>query len=271
MTICLATICNEGKYVIVMSDAMITGEHLSIEFEHKRPKITILANNCAVATAGDALAHTELFEAVKEEIDKLKKPKITEVVKCIKNCFVELRQRQIKERILNPRGIRRIEDFYQMQQTLAREVILTLQNTIDKYEFGLDVLVGGVDTNGAHIHSVIDPGTSVSFDSIGYHAIGSGYPHAVTSLIANDFNQDIPLTKALLITYEAKKIAERAPGVGANITNVAIISSKKAKLFNSNEVQEIDKVYKEKLKNELEWKREKEWEKELEKLTRNLK
>ena len=105
MTICIATICDGGEHIIMMTDAMITGKHLSIEFEHKRPKITIMANNCAVATAGDALAHTELFEEVREEIDKLKRPKVSNVVKCIKECFVKLRQKEIMERILNPRGI----------------------------------------------------------------------------------------------------------------------------------------------------------------------
>jgi 20S proteasome alpha/beta subunit len=148
----------------------------------------------------------------------------------------------------------------------VREVALTLQNAIDQYEFGLNVLVGGVDDSGAHIYNIVDPGTSVAFDAIGYHAIGSGYPHAVTTLITNDYDQDIPSAKALLITYEAKKIAERAPGVGANITSVAIINNKEAKLFNPSEVQELDKVYNEKRKADFEWSQKRDWSKELKKL-----
>ncbi len=77
------------------------------------------------------------------------------------------------------------------------------------------------------------------------------------------------MTKALLITYEAKKISERAPGVGS-ITNIAIISERKVKMFSSDEIQVLDNVYKEKRKAELEWSREKEWEKELENLVDNI-
>lgn len=270
MTICLAAICDDGKHIIMVTDAMITGEHLSIEFEHKTPKIIKLADNCAVATAGDALAHTELFEAVRENIDKLKAPMISDIVECIKGCFIELRQREIEERILKPRGFPDIKTFYKVQGALVREVALTIQNAIDKYRYGLNILVGGVDARGAHIYGILDPGTSVAFDSIGYHAIGSGYPHAVTTLIANDYHQKIPLPKALLIAYEAKKIAERAPGVGSKITNVAIVNKKKVKLFSPNEILELDEVHNKKAKAEEEWRQEKDWEKELEKLIKDV-
>lgn len=268
MTICLATICDEGKQVMLMSDTMITEDgHLSIEFEHKRPKIIKLADNCAVATAGDALVHTELFEAVRADVDKLKEPKISEIVQNIVNCFTDLRLRKIQEQFIRRRGIPNIETFYHMQQSMMPDVALTVQNDIDSYGVDLEVLIAGVDAAGAHIHYVGDPGTSMTFDSIGYHAVGSGTPHAVTTLIVNDYNQGIPLNKALLITYEAKKIAERAPGVGPN-TDVAIINKNGVQMFDPGEIQTLDAVYRKKTEAELVWKQEKDWEKGLEGLTR---
>lgn len=266
MTICLAAICNKGEQVILMSDAMITGQHLSIEFEHKRPKIIPLAANCAAATAGDALAYTELFEAVGGDIDKLREPKISKVVQCIVDCFADLRLRKIHEQFIKRRGIPNIETFYRMQQSLMPDVALSVQNDIEQYGLNLEVLVAGVDY-GAHIYNVLDPGTSVAYDAIGYHAVGSGAPHAVTTLIANDYNQDIDLTKALLITYEAKKIAERAPGVGSR-TNVAIINSNGVKMFDPDEIQALDEIYKKKAEAELAWRQETDWETGLEDLTR---
>jgi 20S proteasome alpha/beta subunit len=107
----------------------------------------------------------------------------------------------------------------------------------------------------------------MTWDSIGYHAVGSGSPHAVTTLIANDYHQGIPLNKALLITYEAKKIAERAPGVGSN-TNVAIINNDGVVMFDSSKIQTLDEVYRKKTEAELVWKQEKDWENGLEELTR---
>lgn len=268
MTICLAAICDNGKSVVLISDSMITGEHLSIEFEHKTPKIIVLTENCAVATAGDALAHTELFEAVNLKVDKLRTPRIAEIVECIKSCYVDLRQREVKERILNPRGIPNLRTFYQIQGSLVREIALTIQSEIDSYEYGLEILIGGIDEAGAHIHLVDDPGTSVAFDSIGYHAIGSGYPHAVTTLIANDYHQQFSLPKALLITYQAKKIAERAPGVGSKITNMAIITKRGVRFFTPEEVLKLDEIYERKMRAEAELSVERTFDKEVEELLR---
>jgi 20S proteasome alpha/beta subunit len=270
MTICLAVICEKRKTVIMISDAMITGEELSIEFEHRNPKIIKLANNCVVSTAGNALVHTELFDAVKEELGESVSPEISEVIECIKKCFANLRQRDIEERILKPKGFPDIQAFYGMQGSLVREVALSIQNDIDTYEYGLDVLVGGVDSKGAHIFSVSDPGTSVAFDAIGYNAIGSGETHAITTLIANEYHEQFRLPEALLMAYQAKKIAERAPGVGSKITTIAVVTNKKVRFLTAEETRDLDVVYAKRLEAEEKWKREHDWGEELKKLVKGL-
>ena len=103
-------------------------------------------------------------------------------------------------------------------------------------EEGLIVLIGGVDSR-AHLHVVGNPGSSVCFDSIGYSAIGSGMPHALITFISKGYYDVLPLNEALLIAYEAKKISEKAPGVG-RITYINIISSKKGIIeFKENDVK----------------------------------
>lgn len=270
MTICLSTICNKGEYVIMIADSMITGEQLSIEFEQRTPKISKLSDHCVVSTAGNALVHTELFDAVRDEIENLRSPLIKDIVSCIKSCYVELRQRDIRERILSPRGFPTIEYFYQVQNELVREVALTVQSEIDSYEYGLDVLVAGVDSKGAHIFHVLDPGTSFPFDSIGYHAIGSGESHAITTLIANEYHKDFDLPNALLLAYRAKKVAERAPGVGSKITNIAIVHGNNVKLLTSEEVQQLDKIYLRRAEIEGKWKQEQSLGKDLKTLVQGL-
>jgi 20S proteasome alpha/beta subunit len=104
---------------------------------------------------------------------------------------------------------------------------LTIQSQLDSYDYGLEILIGGVDSEVAHIYSIDAPGTSKCFDAIGFHAIGSGLPHAINTFIAKDYNQSFPLREALLIIYEAKKISEKAPGVGENITDISVISNKR--------------------------------------------
>lgn len=253
MTICIAAICEQGSQVIMASDAMITNEALSIEFEHPGQKLTELSRNGAALTAGDALAHTELFNTVKIEIDKLKSPSTSEIVEKIKSCYTTIREREIKEKFLIPRGFSDFEAFYALQRQLVPDLALTTQSQIDNYDYGLEILVGGVDSNVAHIYGIYDPGTSKCFDAIGFHAIGSGLPHAINTFIAKDYTQSATLKEALLIIYEAKKLSEKAPGVGSNITDISVISNKGIINFPRSDVSELDKIYRKQRSGEENW------------------
>jgi ATP-dependent protease HslVU (ClpYQ) peptidase subunit len=226
MTICIAAICGGGSNVILASDSMIINEWLSIQFEHQTKKMALLSDCCIALTAGDALAHTELFNVVQGEINKLKSPMVSEVVEKIKTCYQSIREREINERILNPRGFRDFSEFYKAQRVMIPETILPIQAEIDGYDYGLEILIGGMSGNTASIYGIYNPGTSKCFDAIGFHAIGSGGPHALNTLIARGCHQETALWEGTLIVYEAKKMAEKAPGVGARITNMSIMNSK---------------------------------------------
>ena len=97
MTICLAAICDNSSRLVVASDSMITNRALSIEFEHLTKKMTELSDSCVALTAGDALTHTELFTSVQDEIKKLKSPTLKNIISKIKECYQEIRRREITE------------------------------------------------------------------------------------------------------------------------------------------------------------------------------
>ncbi len=92
MTICISVICDNSSKLIVASDNMLTNEVLSIQFEHPTKKMTELSDKCIALTAGDALAHTELFNSVQCEIDRLKEPSIVEIVETVKECYQGIRK-----------------------------------------------------------------------------------------------------------------------------------------------------------------------------------
>jgi len=227
MTICLAAICDNSSKLVIASDSMITNPALSIEFEHPTKKMTELSDNCVALTAGDALAHTELFNSVQIEIEKLKSPTLKNIIPKIKDCYQEIRKREITEKYLLPRGFDGFSDFYQAQRMVNAEITQRIQFQIDEYDYGLEILIAGIEEGKAHIYEIFNPGTSKCFDSIGFHAIGSGVPHALNSLIARGCNQDMCLEECLITIYEAKKMAEKAPGVGLTLTNICFLCPKK--------------------------------------------
>jgi 20S proteasome alpha/beta subunit len=193
MTICIATICEGGKALVLASDRMVTSPLLAIEFEHPCKKMTPISDGCFALTAGDALTHTELFNMVNEEINDHRMPSVDEVVSKIKECYHKRRKTDITENFLIPRGFNGFNEFYEAQRHLLPDLALTIQTQIEKYNYGLQILVAGMKGDMAHIYEIDDPGTSRCFDAIGYHAIGSGLPHAMYTLISRSCNHDMLL------------------------------------------------------------------------------
>jgi 20S proteasome alpha/beta subunit len=224
MTVCIGVICNNGQNVVLSGDRMITGNSLSIEFEHPKPKLKSITDNCAIATAGDALAYTELINRVVSEVHNLKNPSITQIVKEIQDAYVDIRQKRIQDLILRPRGIPDIYDFYKMQQSLIPDVALAIQNAIDSYDYGLEILIGGVDGTGAHLYGVANPGVSVCFDALGYNAIGIGEPHAVSTIISSEHTIEKSVEETLYLVFKAKRVSEKAPGVGDKYTDLWVVN-----------------------------------------------
>jgi 20S proteasome alpha/beta subunit len=268
-------ICNSNSdsKVIMISDTMITSPHLSIEFEHRTPKIMALSDNCVACAAGNALLHSELFDKARMEVGQLKSPSILQIVGCVKKCYRAMREQGILETVLSPRGIPSFDKFYEIQKEMASDISLNVQGEIDNYqlggEVGFTILIGGVDAKGAHIYKIDHPGNAECYDSIGYEGIGSGEFHALTSLIGRDYHITFPLNDALLAAYEAKKIAEKSPGVGSR-TDISIVDGRRVITFSDADIKELDRVYTEKKKFEMDTAQNKNWAKELDGLVQLL-
>ena len=250
MTVCIGVICDNGKSIVMTSDRMITAGNLSVEFEHPTSKMDKLTDNSIITTAGDALLHTDLLIKTKNEIEN-KKLTLNQLCKSIKKSYINMRNYDILENIIIPNGFNDFQDFQQKQKMLLPDIVLTIQGRIEGFSLNFDILLGGVDKSGGHLYFITNPGVSRPFDILGYHAIGIGSPHALMSLIANNYTSSFKLKDALLVVYEAKKIAEKAPGVGSKFTDIAVITKGKNINLDSTTIDEIDNIYKESIKDKI--------------------
>ncbi len=253
MTICIAAICDSYKTLVLASDSMLTSP--MIEFEQPTKKMTELGSHCIAMTAGNALAHTELFNSVRCSIEVLKSPPISKIVEKIKECYQLIRKREICEIILKPKGFNGFEEFWQAQRIMLPDISMKIQFQIDNYDYGLSIITAGISNNLAQIHNIEDPGTSQCYDSIGFHTIGSGSPHAINTLTARVCHQNLPLEEVFMIVYEAKKMAERAPGVGLK-SNFTIINDKKITNISEEAVDKLPPIYEKWLRKDEAWKKE---------------
>ena len=231
MTICIAINCEcdkkaDSQRVIMVADRMITSEYLEIEFEHPKPKLMPVTQNCVVAISGNALLPTEVFDHVKQKLKITKnEPQISEIASTIKDAYAELRHKKIEDHILKPMGISSIEAFYKCQSFMNPEIVAKTFEEIKKYDYGLQLLIGGVDNTGAHIFAIDNPGVSFNLNDLGYDAIGSGENHAILTFIGANYHSNTTLEVALYLAYKAKKISEKAPGIGVKYTDIWVIEN----------------------------------------------
>ncbi|MCH7729700.1 MAG: hypothetical protein IH991_24990 [Planctomycetes bacterium] len=252
MTICIAAICEKGTSLVLATDTMVTNPGIPIEFEHPSQKMAGLAENCIAMTAGDALAHSELFTKVRHHVGQFKQPPVEQIVDAIKRCYQEVRKQEVCERLLVPRGFGDFPDFYEHQRILLPEIAAAIQTQIDEYDYGLAIIVGGTTGESGHIYGVMNPGTSQCYDAISFHAIGTGASHALNALIARGCSSRTPLFEALMIVLEAKITAENAPGVGST-TDMAIMSPAGATVIPRRNIDRLRDVHKKWVRHEEGW------------------
>lgn len=242
LTICIGALCENSKMVVIASDRMITATYPPIEFEHGIPKLEIICPTCIVLTAGDALAHADLCRDVRGKVSILSHPLIGVITEEVRKTYANQRLKVISERYIEPRGWN-IKDFYgKYIGVLPPPLAIAIDQQIINYDYGLEAIVAGADPEEAHIYGVRHPGEVDCYDSLGYHAIGIGAMHAISSLVANSYLPTVDINLATYQVYEAKRNAESAPGVGKD-TDMAIITNKNYKIVANEQISTLQEIY----------------------------
>jgi hypothetical protein len=236
---------------------MITAEYLSLEFEHPLPKLDEITSNSLVLLAGDALAPTDIIRDVRAEAEKEEIADMRSIARLIGEVLADHRKDLITENLLRPRGFGSFEEYYAKASSLPPTLVDTLDTEIarfeDVHEIGdMAILLAGVDETGPHIYLIESPGTSTCFDAIGYHATGIGEQHAISSISSYGYVDNFHLNDAVFLSYEAKRKAERAPGVGRE-TDIRVIDSKGIHEVSAGTVSMLAKAYQDKSDSDSKW------------------
>jgi len=247
VTICIAAAC-ERKYVVMATDRMLTVMLPNIEFETDYAKATEITKNCIAATAGSAIAHTPLFRDAGVEIAREGTKEIDRIVEITRNSYVKVRNKKLEEEILSPVGLN-LQSFYQGNQALQSQLVGTLIQNMQRYNYQLWILITGVDEKGPHIYRIENPGKVFNYDTIGYHAIGSGELHAISTYIASGYGLNTTLQRGLAITYEAKKRSEKAQGVGAQ-TDMYVVTKNSVAYLPEEAIKVLDATYQKRIEQE---------------------
>ncbi len=248
MTVCIGALCadadnNMAQAAVVASDRMVTLGNLT-EFEHEVPKISAITDKVVSLMAGDALRGSRLARDVITQI-LAGVVTVESVAGLAAKRYIESRNDLIESVIFAPRGIT-MGDFYQgLQQRMLPQLAGTIDGQVAGFNYGVELLIAGVDDTGSHLFSINNPGGIVNdFQQIGYHAIGSGTIHALQSMIGFGHMSGRALHETVFNVYASKKRAEAAPGVGTD-TDMAIISHNGVQWLTKSDLNELERLFNE--------------------------
>jgi len=221
---------------------MLSAHFLSLEFDHPDSKIEQLGPSCIGLSAGDALPAGELFASSHALTAQLQDPAIAGIAEAIRESYAQRRAQRVEEMYFKPRGLT-LEAFYQqgMMRQFPPEISVSLDERVQNFNFGVEIIVAGVDSAGAHIFGIMNPGQSLPYDRVGYHAIGSGMSHAILSLVNAGQFWGKSVNETVFNVYRAKRQAELAPGVGSSI-EMRIISQNGIIALNDEDFSRLEKM-----------------------------
>jgi hypothetical protein len=231
MTVCIAVSCEGGKHIVTAADRMFTvGPPLNVEFEPPLSKIETMGTTCVSMGAGNGLYVSEIFQRAKAGYQNFPAATVAQIANSVKEAYAKYRDEKIEEQIIKPTlgpdflAFRAkggtLPAYLQPQAGIYQQIIVQS----NQFNLGVELIVAGIDGSGSHVYYVGHPGTMVSFDKIGYNAVGSGASHVAIKFALDCLHPNTPLGDVLLAVYAAKRAAEVAPGVGQE-TEIKVISS----------------------------------------------
>jgi 20S proteasome alpha/beta subunit len=230
MTVCVAAICDDGKAIVLAADRMFTaGAPVNVEFETAEKKIERLAPSCMSLFAGDSASGNEIIQKCIASMAGATQPSIAAASDAMKAAYIAVRQAKVRERVLLPtlgpdfaRGEAlgaTIPQYLAAHTNLYQQLLFQM----NQFQLGVELLIAGIDAQGAGLRFIGNPGTDYHLEKLGFSAIGSGGQHAQSKLCLCAQNRSVPLPETLYRVYEAKRAAEVAQGVG-NRTDMAVVT-----------------------------------------------
>jgi len=132
----------------------------------------------------------------------------------MERAFREALKRKIEGEILSPYGLDRATFLRRGRGWFGDEEFVRLLYQINAARLETSFLVVGFEPNeNPRIFCVEDPGVWNQYESLGFHAIGTGWVRAVGSLYTT-YDTDLTTDELIYRVCEAKFLSESAAGVG---------------------------------------------------------
>lgn len=227
MTVCIGALCvrdDKTPVVIVAADRMVTyGAPMNLQHEPELSKIYDVTDHAVILGAGSAFDAEAVAKDVRAKVGEAD-VSVAQIAQTTVGMYAILKAQRVSETILRPNLNLDFASYIQLAaQAPASQLLNQIMMLVNQHNLGLELLVAGVDDQGAHLEIIPHPGFVLQVGQTGFAAIGSGGLHASVWLSLANHTSAASDIDTLYNVFHAKKAAEVAPGVGS-ATNLAIIA-----------------------------------------------
>jgi hypothetical protein len=216
MTVCVASLCDEGRAIVLAADKMVGKIFIEGELA---VKLRLIHPHWWMMLSGDDISPLfELADLVSQELPPIAEAPVEMVQDAMQRNYELIRARRAEATYLKPIGWT-LERFNREGSSLLPNY-LELQSKLADYELLVEILVAGFDRKFAPPAKIFtmtgaNKGIPIRCDIPGFAAIGSGAIAAEYMMFFRDVSQKLPIRAAVYYVLEAKYFSEHASGVGA--------------------------------------------------------
>lgn len=217
MTVCIAAICDaengSGKKIVFCADRQIS---VGIQFEGGMPKIQKFTENCYIMdSTNDSLRSDLIIERTKERLGNIEFLEIKKVVEILCEECEKVKTEQIQKELLW-----KYNALPSNLKVNPSDLLPYINQQLDNYDYDLscEFLVFGLESPQiAHIYRIDENGMEKLLDNLAFAMIGGGGQLALLEITKYPYSIEIPSVEAIARVHFAKRLAERAIGVGHDL------------------------------------------------------
>lgn len=226
MTVCIATICNNGRTILGASDRMVSDSMTrSTPFQAKIHRFNYNDRDTVVMmVAGNVPLQDEILELVRAKGMRRNAPErltVRESLDMYCETFQDIFLRKAETSVLIPQGLTR-ETYITRQRdgSLHQTTIEYLTQALAEFHKNfkededniVEAIIAGFDDEGAHLYA-LKYDDFECYTNTGYVAIGIGGWHATSQFMAANYSREWHYADATFLLYKAKKRSEIAEGI----------------------------------------------------------
>lgn len=242
MTVCIATLCENRKAIVLAADRMVSTSAFSAD-DLATSKIRRLHKNWwAMIAANDLPPVFSVLDTVAALLPDA--PTLANVEDALSNTFARERLRRSETGVLGPYGLT-MQDFINEGRTkLGDALFRQLFLDISMHRIAAELIVAGFDPDElGHVLSINDPGQVDRHELPGFYAIGAGALGALSMLYYRSQDYTEPIELSLFQTNEAKIFGGFAPGVGWDTELAILRPNQEPRFLTTSEVDKIDDLW----------------------------